>query len=269
MNMSNRFQQVYFSNNPKTKDTLQRVLHSIVPGSHKTIESIFATNPSASDDDIFVELSKCDRKSDGTKSYNKYKLVAAVSCIHRRNIARLRSTMNILDYGGGNGSAAAYLANYLKVENIHVADVHIPLQLEDQKSKSRVKFTKLETNKPLLFSDNQFDVVFCMMTLHHIKDVERALKEIHRVCRKWLIIQEHDATPEFAPILDIVHGMYIFVKNENDFEDIKKMADFQAWYDSVQGWDEKLSKAGFEYQWMKRTRSAQNNYYALYKKRQT
>src|SRR3989338_6308512 len=47
------------------------------------------------------------------------------------------------------------------------------------------------------FEDNSFDVVLCADTIHHIPDYEKAIKELKRICKKYLIIHEPNPISPF------------------------------------------------------------------------
>ncbi len=278
--MSVRFQEVFCSNDNKLRFVLKDVLDAITPGTYTKVKEMLDKTPKITDDEVFAALAKDEKKVAADSSFNNYKLVGVAGCMEKERVLKIRPNMKILDYGGANGAAAKHFASTIGAKEIYVADVNVPdvekpvaegaqpvaqsPAIQKKNNEPEVIFTRIEPGKALPFKDGEFDVVFCMMTLHHIKDAEEVVKELHRICRSWLVIQEHDAIAGYPAILDIVHGMYIFVKNEDDYEKIEKMSDFQAWYKPMQEWDVMLSKAGFKHRWMKRTRSAQNNYFALY-----
>lgn len=251
--MSQKFKKVI--EHPKENAILNNVLQSFGLYVYPKIVTMLMKNPEITDDAIFRELAIDEKKSED--SFNKFKLTGVANLV--KHIITIKPSTRILDFGGANCLAACNLAETYGVRKVDVADV------VDRVAPKGVKFTKLEVGKKLPYTDREFDIVFCMMTLHHIKDVEETIKELHRICGKWLIIQEHDAIEGYADILDIVHGMYIFVKNDEDYEKLENFTDFVAWYRSMTEWDILLKKY-FSMRWMKRTKSAQNNYFALYEK---
>lgn len=251
--MSQKFKKVLA--NPKTSAILNNVLQGFGLYVYPKVVTMLMKDPDITDDAIFQELAKDEKKTED--SFNKFKLTGVTNLV--KYIITVKPGSRILDFGGANCAAAHNLAETYGIRKVDVADV------VDRVAPKGVKFTKLEVGKKLPYMDGEFDIVFCMMTLHHIKDVEETIKELHRICNKWLIIQEHDAVDGYSDILDIVHGMYIFVKNDDDYEKLERFTDFVAWYKSLTEWDALLKKY-FSMRWMKRTKSAQNNYFALYEK---
>lgn len=69
----------------------------------------------------------------------------------------------------------------------------------------------------LPFPDAHFDVVYALMSLHHIRDIRSMLAEIRRVLVPGglLIVREHDCvTNGLGLVLDVVHGFYSMVWSE-------------------------------------------------------
>jgi ubiquinone/menaquinone biosynthesis C-methylase UbiE len=84
-----------------------------------------------------------------------------------------------LDLGIGDGR----LASELQTRHLTGADV---AQVALDRAKPRVPdatLVRVEPDEPLPFSDNEFDLVVCIETLEHIRDVQLALSEIRRVLR--------------------------------------------------------------------------------------
>lgn len=131
---------------------------------------------------------------------------------------------NVLDVGCGDGSITKALQQRLsdkfgKVE-VHGCDI---LQIET----ADFFFSKISDNGSFLsYPDSHFEVVYALMSLHHVKDVELLLSEIYRVVKPGglLIIREHDCTStQLAEVLDIVHGFYAMVwSNPQEHESFEK-----------------------------------------------
>jgi len=89
-----------------------------------------------------------------------------------------------LDFGCGNGAAAAHLASKLclKVTGIDVD----PAQIEAAQARSgqdtNVRFLTADGTK-LPFDDNEFDFVATHMVTHHIPDWQNALQQMLRVLK--------------------------------------------------------------------------------------
>jgi ubiquinone/menaquinone biosynthesis C-methylase UbiE len=48
---------------------------------------------------------------------------------------------------------------------------------------SNAELVQIQPDEPLPFADNEFDLVTCIETLEHVRDVQLALSEIRRVLR--------------------------------------------------------------------------------------
>lgn len=84
-----------------------------------------------------------------------------------------------LDLGVGDGRLATYLA----ARDLTGADVS---QVALDRARPRLAGATLvlvEPDAPLPFADNEFDLVVCIETLEHIRDLQLALSEIRRVLR--------------------------------------------------------------------------------------
>ncbi len=109
----------------------------------------------------------------------------------------------------------------------------------------------------LPFEDGQFQVVSCIMSLHHFADLDQALSEIRRVLAPGglVLVREHDCPDaHFAVFLDFVHCFYAAVEGEVTLRGEQADADFDAArgqvvsgrYRSLAEWDAVLRRAGFE-----------------------
>lgn len=114
---------------------------------------------------------------------------------------------NVLDLGCSEGSITAALGEALQlpVEHVHGADVR------DVSNKAGITFRLLTDPNRLPYYDSTFSLITCLMSFHHMDNVEAVLNEIYRVLKPdgLLIIREHDLNPEsLALVLDIQHGLY-------------------------------------------------------------
>jgi ubiquinone/menaquinone biosynthesis C-methylase UbiE len=84
-----------------------------------------------------------------------------------------------LDLGVGDGRVASLL-NVTKLVGADVSQVAL------DRARTRLPDADLvliESDEPLPFADNEFDLVTCIETLEHVRDVQLALSEIRRVLR--------------------------------------------------------------------------------------
>jgi ubiquinone/menaquinone biosynthesis C-methylase UbiE len=94
-------------------------------------------------------------------------------------VSSLAPADRALDLGVGDGR----VATGIKASKLVGADVS---QVALDRARARVPDAELvlvEPDEPLPFADNEFDLVTCIETLEHVRDVQLALSEIRRVLR--------------------------------------------------------------------------------------
>jgi ubiquinone/menaquinone biosynthesis C-methylase UbiE len=94
-------------------------------------------------------------------------------------IRSLAPAERALDLGVGDGR----LATELEAGSLTGADVS---QVALDRAKRRLPDARLvlvEPDEPLPFADNEFDLVSCIETIEHVRDVQLELSEIRRVLR--------------------------------------------------------------------------------------
>ena len=94
-------------------------------------------------------------------------------------VAGLAGAEHALDVGIGDGRVAALLTAR-RLTGVDVSQVAL------DRARTRVPDAELvlvEPDEPLPFDDNRFDLVTCIETLEHVRDVQLELSEIRRVLR--------------------------------------------------------------------------------------
>lgn len=89
---------------------------------------------------------------------------------------------SVLDVGSGNG----YFAQHF----IHDCDLTALDLSENQLQFNPATNKKIGSAYALPFADNTFDIVFASNLLHHLEQPAAALKEMRRVSRKYVVINE-------------------------------------------------------------------------------
>lgn len=118
----------------------------------------------------------------------------------------------VLDIGCADGSITKILRQKLDLnqENVHGCDIcptasnGFTFNLIDETADSVT----------LPYPDKHFDIVYALMSFHHIRKLPEMLSEIYRVLRNdgLLIVREHDCINiGLSKILDVVHGFYSMV----------------------------------------------------------
>jgi len=140
------------------------------------------------------------------------------------------SSLKYLDYGGGKGDITNSIAKYLNLskENVFVTDIKdwFGNKIVEQ-YKNNITYRYLKSNV-LPFEDNTFDFITAFQVLHHVPNVDKALKELWRVSKNnaIILIREHDCNSNAVrALIDIEHAVFELVKdpveNPNQVPDYK------------------------------------------------
>lgn len=111
--------------------------------------------------------------------------------------------LSYLDFGCGNGAAAAHLASKLglKVTGIDVDPEQIEAARARSNETTNVRFLTADGTK-LPFGDNEFDFVATHMVTHHIPDWQNALDQMLRVLKpNGCLIYKDFALPKWVAFL--------------------------------------------------------------------
>lgn len=122
---------------------------------------------------------------------------------------------SIIDVGTGTGDFIAVLQNVFPKAKITGIDPNKgSLELAQEKYPG-VLFLEMEAEK-LGFKNNTFDVASISMALHHVPDVQKALKELQRVVKPggWIIVNEL-YSDNLNPAQE-THKMYHHFRSEID-----------------------------------------------------
>jgi SAM-dependent methyltransferase len=88
----------------------------------------------------------------------------------------------LLDVGCGNGFFTWYFERICHVTGVDFSQKMLEL--------NPVKRKLLMEAEALAFKDNSFEVVFCHALLHHVADLDRVIREMKRVSKKYIILLE-------------------------------------------------------------------------------
>ena len=117
---------------------------------------------------------------------------------------------NFLDLGAGTGNLGCFALN--KNSNTKVVCEDINREYLDliQKRDSRIKVLQHNINQNLPFSDNSFDLVSCVGTLHYsyAKDSETIIQEMVRVSNKYILIDCFSKYSPWVLVEKILHPKY-------------------------------------------------------------
>lgn len=99
----------------------------------------------------------------------------------RKNI-NLSKNNTLLDVGCGNGFFTYHLAKLCNVTG---------LDFSKQMLKINPHYKLVHGNaESLPFDNNSFDIAFCSDLLHHLENPEKAIKEMKRVAKEYIVISE-------------------------------------------------------------------------------
>lgn len=156
-----------------------------------------------------------------------------------------QNIQHVLDIGCGDGSITRTLKQKLGLsdEQVHGCDI-VPIRNEE------IGFTfRLIDGSVLPYESQTFDVVYALMSLHHIRDLSGMLREIRRVLKPngVLIVREHDCVSRgLSDVLDIVHGFYSMVWC-NPKEHVSFQDEYYGLYRTAEDFDHIISQeTGFK-----------------------
>jgi len=107
------------------------------------------------------------------------------------NYFRDKEVDSILDVGTGEGDFISVLKDVFPKAQITGVDPNTESLQEAAKKYHDVLFTEM-SGENLEFADKSFDVASISMALHHLPDIQSALKEMQRVVKSggWIIVNE-------------------------------------------------------------------------------
>jgi ubiquinone/menaquinone biosynthesis C-methylase UbiE len=158
---------------------------------------------------------------------------------------------SLLDFGGDKGGVASLLAEQYQLpsNSAIVSDIQMWYGHTREHPYSNITYQTL-VSSILPFTDAQFDTIICSMVLHHITDISTTCKELRRILQKdgILFLREHDSeSEETSRLIDIEHSLHELVSETvSKQEAIRYLANYKAFYLSINEWTAFLEKNGFE-----------------------
>jgi len=99
-----------------------------------------------------------------------------------RKIIFIDKKTTLLDVGGGNGFFSYYFDEICDTTSIDYSERMIKL--------NPIKKKYVMDANNLKFDDNSFDIVFCHALLHHVDHIQKVIKGMKRVSKKYVVILE-------------------------------------------------------------------------------
>jgi ubiquinone/menaquinone biosynthesis C-methylase UbiE len=123
-----------------------------------------------------------------------------------------QNDLKYLDIGCGSGKKTLLFSKYLNISINNINGTDIKTWGPYQKNKKNLPFVfKYIENNKLNYQNNTFDIITCILTLHHVEELEIFIKEIYRILKKdgILILIEHCVyTDNDRIIINIQHMLY-------------------------------------------------------------
>lgn len=117
----------------------------------------------------------------------------------------------VCEVGVGEGSLLKSLVNIFpkaKYWATDLSDNEVKKAKKNLKSKKNVNFSVQNAENLFKFKDKQFDLVICCEVLEHVKNYRKALNELRRISRKYILISVPNEP--IWRILNMTRGKYLF-----------------------------------------------------------
>jgi SAM-dependent methyltransferase len=146
------------------------------------------------------------------------------------NLSRLYKKLNnqenikYIDIGSGSGKKTKLFSKYLKLkkEDTYCTDIKEwgPYQQDNLKYPFQFKYI---TDEKLDYDDNSFDLATCILSLHHVKNLNKFIKEIYRIIKPngYLLFIDHSVYDDYDRLfVNIQHLLYtVFYDKKKNYID--------------------------------------------------
>lgn len=126
----------------------------------------------------------------------------------RKNVPLAKDT-TLLDIGCGNGFFTYYFAKMCQVTGLDFSKQMLKINPHN-----KLVYGDAEN---LPFPDESFDITFCSSLLHHLSNPEKAIQEMKRVAKKYIIISEPNRNNPLLFLFSLIkkeeRGLRKFTKN--------------------------------------------------------
>lgn len=102
-------------------------------------------------------------------------------------IARSVVPQSVCDIGCGTGYLLGFLRKAILAKDLRLTGVDFLIEAHTAARHPDIEFREAPIER-LPFDDGQFDTVICTHVLEHILDIQQAVSELRRICRKRLVI---------------------------------------------------------------------------------
>jgi len=168
---------------------------------------------------------------------------------NNEDIDNIINNIKYLDIGCGGGHKTSLIGKELKLkkENMNGTDIKKWGPYSQENTKYDFNFKFIKDDGTLDYKDNSFDIITCILMLHHVKELDNILVEIKRILKPngiILIIEHDNHTDSDNMTLDILHLLYGYLvdKTENYIDN----PDYSRYYNWCE-WDYIFDKHEFSY----------------------
>lgn len=228
----------------QVKRLLVRLMNEMMADDRLTDELIYARCFKFIHQDLSPDMRSKIQHKENYRNVNRANKICQLVARHLG-----RPPQSILDIGCDDGAITSLVGSMLKLppSAIHGCDI-IAAPPSTQSFVYHMTSAEQVQTGELSCQNAVHDVVYALMSLHHIHNAMGTLAEIHRVLKPGglFIIREHDCTNEdYAAVLDVIHGFYSMVwsnpKEKCCFKD-----EFWSRYWTASALHGHISNCGFE-----------------------
>ena len=170
--------------------------------------------------------------------------------------------IKILDFGCGDCTLGPTFSKFFKSSKCWGCDIQEWSEFSDNRKRSSLcEFTPISENQELPYEDNFFHFIIVSHVLHHIKNRDFVLRELHRILSKdgFLIVLEHDSVDNLDKyIIEAYHVLYMYISNPSLFsENEQQKTQYFSDYVSMKQLRDATQKIGFDtVSWVFESKSA-------------
>lgn len=193
----------------------------------KKLEDILKNNNYKTDEEFVSFIyNKFIYNYNKTIKYNLYSKGNIKKTDYYYNILKKNNISNIknyIDIGCGNCNVSYLFGKKLGLtdSNIFGADIKQWFHYEKDTRNKLINFIELKEGEDLPMKSNTYDLISLFMVLHHVKDKNNLIKNIHKILKekKYLLITDHDIHDDVdLQLVDIEHFLYSrLFERQNDF----------------------------------------------------
>ena len=170
-------------------------------------------------------------KTGCTKLEMGFEKIYDIITIHKQ--LTINDKFTFLDFGCGDGRKTLKFQSMFDINIKNTYGTDIAEWGPYSKNKNfKFNFKELGRDNKIDYPDNTFDLVNCILCLHHIPNLIETLKEIKRVLKPngHLLLIDHNVFIDLDTILiDIQHNLYTYINNEKNTDIFNRFFNYAEW----------------------------------------